>query len=72
MQAVDTAMCVVYPMSSIFKQVYFASDLNECLSNPCQNHGTCQNQIGGYSCKCHDGYAGPICNIGTVVRNIIV
>ncbi|KTF72240.1 hypothetical protein cypCar_00050435, partial [Cyprinus carpio] len=26
--------------------------INECGSNPCQNHATCLDQIGDYSCFC--------------------
>ncbi len=33
-------------------------DINECLSNPCNNGGTCENLIGRYICHCADGYSG--------------
>lgn len=36
-------------------------DVNECSSNPCKNHGTCTNTLGGYVCSCHNGYTGPNC-----------
>ena len=49
----------------------FLSELNECLSSPCQHGGTCQKQTGGYACKCQEGYVGAICNIGIVIQNKI-
>ena len=32
----------------------FTSDINECLSSPC-NH-TCTNTAGSFVCSCNDGY----------------
>ena len=31
------------------------TDINECVSDPCQNGGTCLDQINGYICYCADG-----------------
>ncbi|XP_063956327.1 fibropellin-1-like isoform X1 [Lytechinus pictus] len=38
-------------------------DFNECdvRSNPCENGGTCINDIGSYNCTCPDGYYGENC-----------
>ena len=40
--------------------------LDNCLPNPCENGGTCNNGGGdnGYSCLCMEGFTGPICGIG--------
>jgi hypothetical protein len=40
---------------SVFQKV------NECLSNPCQNGGTCQDHLAYYNCSCPMGYAGTHC-----------
>ncbi|KAM6453264.1 zonadhesin [Liasis olivaceus] len=32
-----------------------------CLSNPCQNEGTCQIAAEGFLCLCLEGYVGPFC-----------
>nr|XP_034318610.1 neurogenic locus notch homolog protein 1-like [Crassostrea gigas] len=37
-------------------------DINECLSNPCQNGGTCSNNNGSFTCMCADGWTGTLCN----------
>lgn len=34
------------------------ADVNECESNPCNEHGICTNTPGSYSCSCGDGYSG--------------
>ncbi len=42
---------------------YF-SDIDECLSDPCQNGGTCVDGVNGYTCSCLVGYAGVFCGTG--------
>ncbi|XP_077205134.1 sushi, nidogen and EGF-like domain-containing protein 1 isoform X3 [Paroedura picta] len=32
-----------------------------CISNPCQNEGTCLETSQGYVCECLEGYSGPDC-----------
>ena len=39
-------------------QYVCCTDVNECLSNPCINNGTCSDQIDGYNCTCIPGYNG--------------
>jgi hypothetical protein len=40
------------------------SDIDECLSNPCQNGATCNNEQNGYTCRCAGGWQGTNCDIG--------
>jgi len=40
-------------------------NLNECLSSPCQNGGTCIDSINGFSCDCPSGYTGMRCEFLT-------
>merc|ERR1719209_1636236 len=39
-------------------------DQNECLNDPCQNGGTCHNEVPLYNCKCLHGYFGRNCENG--------
>ena len=48
-----------YQKSSISS--VFTLDVDECITRPCINGGTCQNQYGSYSCVCKRGYTGKHC-----------
>lgn len=39
-------------------------DINECISNPCMNGGTCEDEVNSYRCICIDGWIGDTCEIG--------
>ncbi|MCP3665154.1 MAG: calcium-binding EGF-like domain-containing protein [Gammaproteobacteria bacterium] len=43
---------------------YMILDIDECASSPCQNCGTCEDMVNGYSCTCADGYSGAQCQTG--------
>ncbi|RMC04939.1 hypothetical protein DUI87_18115 [Hirundo rustica rustica] len=36
-------------------------NIDECISNPCQNGGTCTDGVNGYSCECTSTWTGPEC-----------
>uniref|UniRef100_A0A8C2XCD3 Sushi, nidogen and EGF like domains 1 n=1 Tax=Cyclopterus lumpus TaxID=8103 RepID=A0A8C2XCD3_CYCLU len=36
-------------------------DVDECASHPCQNGGTCEDQINSFLCRCPPGYTGIQC-----------
>uniref|UniRef100_A0AAQ5Y1A3 Sushi, nidogen and EGF-like domain-containing protein 1 n=1 Tax=Amphiprion ocellaris TaxID=80972 RepID=A0AAQ5Y1A3_AMPOC len=36
-------------------------EINECLTQPCFNGGTCRNKIGSYQCVCSEGFSGNRC-----------
>ena len=38
--------------------LYFYSDINECLTNPCHSAASCTNTEGSYKCACNTGYTG--------------
>ncbi|XP_013884547.1 sushi, nidogen and EGF-like domain-containing protein 1 isoform X2 [Austrofundulus limnaeus] len=38
-------------------------EINECLSQPCLNDGSCQNKIGSFQCVCKEGFSGNRCQI---------
>ncbi|XP_043089549.1 fibulin-7 [Puntigrus tetrazona] len=40
-------------------------DVDECLSSPCANGGTCEDEVNGFSCVCSTGWTGPTCQSPT-------
>lgn len=42
-------------------------DIDECLSQPCQNNGTCDDLIGHYSCNCPEDFIGVNCEKPRIV-----
>uniref|UniRef100_A0A673G7A3 Neurogenic locus notch homolog protein 2-like n=1 Tax=Sinocyclocheilus rhinocerous TaxID=307959 RepID=A0A673G7A3_9TELE len=38
-------------------------DRNDCLPSPCQNAGTCFDQLNGFTCKCRQGFRGNLCQV---------
>ena len=36
---------------------------DDCNPNPCQNGGTCTDDVGGYICTCQPGFTGTDCEI---------
>lgn len=44
-------------------------EINECLSQPCLNGGSCQNNVGSFLCTCKDGFSGNRCQLGKAVVN---
>ena len=43
-------------------------DIDECVSNPCQNGGVCKDQINGFVCTCAGQFTGTLCEIGKMDR----
>ncbi|KAJ8301896.1 hypothetical protein KUTeg_020883 [Tegillarca granosa] len=37
-------------------------DVDECLSSPCKNNGTCTNTLGGFTCTCPSNTTGIYCD----------
>ena len=40
---------------------FFTDSIDECLSDPCFNNGTCIDDINRFNCTCDDGYNGTLC-----------
>ena len=41
-----------------------SSDVDECLSSPCENGGSCANLMARYTCSCIAGWSGTNCQAG--------
>ena len=37
-------------------------DIDDCQAAPCENNGTCIDQVNGYSCSCLQGFSGVNCS----------
>ena len=36
-------------------------NVNDCLTNLCENNSTCLDKVGEYECRCRPGYEGKFC-----------
>ena len=51
---------------------YFSSlEIDECSSSPCENSGTCTDDVSGYTCQCAAGYTDTVCQTGKQAVNTI-
>ena len=40
------------------------ADIDECVSSPCQNSGTCVDDVNSYTCQCDRNYIDANCETG--------
>ena len=48
----------------LLAQRFFVPDIDECASDPCQNGGTCVDEINKFLCRCGSYYRGTTCEYG--------
>ena len=53
---------ILYKLS--FLMVRCVTEIDDCLSIPCQNGGKCTDGVLSYQCNCPDGFTGTICETG--------
>uniref|UniRef100_A0A3Q2DSS2 Neurocan core protein n=1 Tax=Cyprinodon variegatus TaxID=28743 RepID=A0A3Q2DSS2_CYPVA len=54
---------VYYDSPPVFLSM-FPADIDDCQSNPCQNGGTCIDEINSFVCLCLPSYGGATCEKG--------
>ena len=47
---------------------YYDLDIDECVSNPCENSGTCADAVNSYTCSCVAGFTGTNCETSKYTR----
>lgn len=57
-------------MKLINHAFFFFIDVNECISNPCQNGGRCIDLRRHYSCQCPEGRTGYNCQVCKSFHNV--
>ena len=46
-----------------------STDIDDCSPNPCQNRGTCIDEVNSHSCSCVKGFGGTNCENGQFTQN---
>ena len=58
----------------IINSIFNFLDINECSSDPCGDHGDCEDGIGLYACKCEKGYFdnGTTCQGNLITKTVFI
>ena len=60
-------ICIINLWTILDKIEILSAFIDECASSPCQNGGTCVDDINSYSCNCDVGYEGTNCETGNIL-----
>ncbi len=50
--------------------LFVLTDIDDCQSNPCQNGGTCIDEINSFVCLCLPSYGGATCEKGNTITHM--
>ena len=62
--------CPSIHQQKIWNTISIDVNLDACELNPCQNGGTCQDEIDGYTCQCEPEYEGENREKGKITHQI--
>ena len=54
---------------TVNQKLYFP-DIDDCLSSPCYNGGTCVDGVNSYLCECLPGFNGTNCTQGKLKLHV--
>ena len=63
MAVAGTSVSLNVLMNYLFELIYL-TDIDECASSPCNNSGTCRDEVNGFNCSCVPGFTGVTCEHG--------
>ena len=58
-------------LSSLLTTSFHSIDIDDCVSNACENGGSCVDGINGYTWNCKDGFTGEKCQTGELINNVV-
>ena len=62
-------VCLCYTNIKAWYLMYcLMTEVNACLSSPCQNGGSCSDGAQSLQCACVSGYTGTICETGESLK----
>ena len=62
----------VLTQEPISPKFFHSTDIDDCITRPCLNDGTCIDEVNGYTCACVDGYEGSICKTGMLTNCLCI
>ncbi|KAJ8033257.1 Neurogenic locus notch-like protein 2 [Holothuria leucospilota] len=63
--SVKVQLCQLYLELQGYSQICL-EEADPCLSNPCENGGSCQRNISSFTCQCLEGYTGGRCETASL------
>ena len=58
-------------LSNLLTTSFHSIDIDDCVSNACENDGSCVDGINGYTWNCKDGFTGEKCETGELINNVV-
>ena len=65
-------MCYRCACSAGYTGLLCEADVNECLSTPCLNGGTCNNLLNKFSCRCPPSFSSYNCKDSMIYLVLII